>query len=151
MISNLQINTVANGGVNELIFSGDITPIFYALSNELGATIILTCPADLKRSYATNFSADLKGKISYFVNVDASDAYPQMILAGDDNFEIGGVPVKSGLLDISSNTPIAWTAARHNRAGNIALADGSVQQLTNPGLTNCLQTTGAGTNHLAIP
>jgi hypothetical protein len=39
---------------------------------------------------------------------------PQMILSGDDNFEISGVPVKSGLLELSSNAPISWTALDTN-------------------------------------
>ena len=140
-----------NGGVQELAFSGDTTAIFHSLSNEIGSPKVLICPADSKRFAATNFTTDLKGKISYFVNVDAADKYPQMILAGDDNFEIGGVPVKSGLLEISSNTPVAWTAARHRRAGNLALADGSVAELTNPGLTNSIRTSGQATNRFAIP
>jgi len=59
--------------------------------------------------------------------LDASTNYPQAFLSGDDNFEIGGVPVKSGLLQFSTNTTIAWTGARHEFAGNIGLADGSVQ------------------------
>ena len=74
-----------------------------------------------------------------------------MMLSGDGNFEIGGVPVKSGLLEISSNTPIAWSAARHKFAGNILVADGSVQQCSNSGLTNLLRQTGLATNRLAIP
>ncbi len=81
------------------------------------------------------------------MNADASQAFPLMALTGDDNFEIGGVPVKSGLLEVSTKTPIAWTAVRHKFAGNLALADGSVQQVTQGGLRAAL----AATNRLAIP
>ncbi|HEX7569749.1 MAG TPA: type II secretion system protein, partial [Verrucomicrobiae bacterium] len=83
--------------------------------------------------------------------VDANPKDPQMLLSGDDNFAISGIPVKSGLLEISSNTPIAWTSARHKFAGNIGLADGSVQQVSNSELTNSLQPTGSATIRLAIP
>jgi len=62
---------------------------------------------------------------------------------------VGGAPVNSGLLILVSNTPLAWSAARHHFAGNVSLADGSVQSLSNPSLTN-LQTSLA-TNRLAIP
>jgi len=140
-----------NGGAMELVFSGDASAIFRCMSNEIGSAKIVYCPDDATRIAATNFTSDLKGKISYFVNVDASDAYPQMLLDGDDNFAIGGVPVKPGLLEITSNTPIAWTAARHKSAGNIGLADGSVQQLTASGLAKNFQQTGSATNRLAIP
>jgi prepilin-type processing-associated H-X9-DG protein len=70
-----------------------------------------------------------------------------MLLLGDDNFEIGGVPVKSGLLELSMNTPISWTAARHKFVGNIGLADGSVQQVTQDGLRSAFVVS----NRLAIP
>jgi prepilin-type processing-associated H-X9-DG protein len=83
--------------------------------------------------------------------LDASAENPRTILSGDDNFEINGVAVKSGLLEFSSNTPIAWSAARHKFSGNILLADGSFQTATISGLTNLVQQTGLATNRLAIP
>ncbi len=139
---------VTNGGAREQALTGDAVAIFRGMSNELGTPKILICPADPIRFAATNFNRDLNGKISYFVNVDASDAYPQMILSGDDNFAIGGLPVKSGLLEVSAKTPIAWTAARHKFAGNLGMADGSVQMASNSGLTNLAN---QATNRLAIP
>ena len=90
--------------------------------------------------------------ISFFVSVDVTNSTnPQMILSGDSNFEIGGVPVKSGLLQLGSSDSVAWTAARHKYAGNIGLADGSVQSVTTAGLRNCLQQTDLATNRFAIP
>jgi hypothetical protein len=83
--------------------------------------------------------------------LDASTNYPQALLSGDDNFEINGVPVKSGLLQLSTNHATAWTAARHKLSGDIGLADGSAQQLSNSGLTNFLHQTGLANNRLAIP
>ena len=89
--------------------------------------------------------------ISYFIGVDADESDPQTVMTGDSNFEIGGVPVKSGLLEIPSNTPIAWSAARHKFTGNIGLADGSVQTVNNAGLSNLLYQTSLATNRFAIP
>jgi len=143
--------SATNGGTQELALSGDVKAIYRGISNELSTPKILICPADQTRFAATNFTTDLAGKISYFVAVDADEKYPQMALAGDDNFAIGGVPVKSGLLEIMANTPIAWTAERHKFVGNICIADGSVQQLTAAGLIMMFQQTGSATNRLAIP
>jgi prepilin-type processing-associated H-X9-DG protein len=89
--------------------------------------------------------------VSYFVGLNASEDDPQAILSGDDNFEIGGIAVKSGLLELPTNSPIAWTVARHKFSGNILLADGSVQTVTISALTNLLHQTGLATNRLAIP
>lgn len=147
----MQVSTT-NGGTMELMADGkNVWRNFLVMSNELSTPKILFCPADAGRIRATNFSNDLKDKISYFFGVDANPKDPQMLLSGDDNFAISGIPVKSGLLEISSNTPIAWTSARHKFAGNIGLADGSVQQVSNSELTNSLQPTGSATIRLAIP
>jgi hypothetical protein len=115
--------------------------------------------------------------ISYFLGLDANTNSPQAFLCGDDNFEIGGVPVKSGLLELPANAPVSWTSGRHttyerhfwNAAtsfGNVGLADGNVQQTTISSRTNLverstgtlttsftslLQATGLATNRLALP
>src|ERR1035437_4166973 len=147
----MQVSTT-NGGTMELMADGkNAWRNYLVMSNELNTPKILFCPADSERVGATNFSSNLKDKISYFFGVDADQKDPQMLLSGDDNFAISGIPVKSGLLEISSNTPIAWTSARHKFAGNIGLADGSVQATTSKGLRDYLQQTGLATNRLAIP
>jgi prepilin-type processing-associated H-X9-DG protein len=147
----MQVSTT-NGGTMELMADGkNVWRNFLVMSNELSTPKILFCPADAGRIRATNFSSNLKDKISYFFGVDANPKDPQMLLSGDDNFAISGIPVKSGLLEISSNTPIAWTSARHKFAGNIGLADGSVQQVSNSELTNSLQPTGSVNIRVAIP
>jgi prepilin-type processing-associated H-X9-DG protein len=138
--------SVANGGTTEPVV------VFQIMSNILSTPKILVCPSDADRVTAKDFQAGFSAKnISYFVGLDADTNHPQALLSGDDNFEISSVPVKSGLLQFSTDTPIAWTTARHNRAGNIGLADGSVQMLSNSGLTNWLHQTGLATNRLAIP
>ena len=136
----------------ELAASQVVTATFLTLSNQLCTPYILFCPADSERIRAESFTNSVgSSNISYFLGLDANTVNPQMMLSGDGNFEIGCVPVKSGLLEISSNTPIAWSAARHKFAGNILVADGSVQQCSNSGLTNLLRQTGLATNRLAIP
>jgi prepilin-type processing-associated H-X9-DG protein len=152
--------SVTNGGAMEAIATGNVAACFQVMSNELSTTKILVCPEDADRIVATNFTTDFNNsKISYFVSLNVTNEInPQAILSGDDNFEIGGVPVKSGLLELSIPVPISWTGARHKFAGNILFADGSVQQVSSKvgpintkGLQSAFQQTGIATNRLAIP
>jgi prepilin-type N-terminal cleavage/methylation domain-containing protein len=131
--------SVKRGGVKELVATGNVAAVFQVMSNELVKPKLLICPADAGHHWATNFTTDFGNKnISYLVGLDANDIYYDSILVGDDNFELGGVPLKSGVVQISTNTPIAWTGERHSFIGNIALADGSVQTVTISGLTNAI-------------
>jgi prepilin-type N-terminal cleavage/methylation domain-containing protein/prepilin-type processing-associated H-X9-DG protein len=144
--------SVTNGGVMEFAAGTNVWMIYSVMSNELSTPKVVFCPQDTKSVLANDFGNGFKNSnVSYFVGLNADQAHPQMILSGDDNFAIGGVPVKSGLLEVSTNVPISWTAARHKFAGNIGLVDGSVESVTIAGLTNLLHQTGVATNRLAIP
>jgi prepilin-type processing-associated H-X9-DG protein len=144
--------SVTNGGTMELSNGKNAWINFLVMSNELTTPKLLYCPADVDGFSATNSWVGFNNqRINYFVGLNADTNHTQAFLAGDDNFEIGGVTVKSGLLELSTNAPVAWTAARHKFAGNILLADGSVQQCSNSGLTNLFHQTGLATNRLAIP
>jgi len=139
--------SVTNGGAMELIATGNVMVCFQVMSNELSTPRTLHCPEDSEHFAANSFTELASSNISYFINIDAAEAYPQMLLSGDDNFEIAGAPVKSGLLELSTNTPVSWSAARHKFIGNLGIADGSVQQVTESGLRSALVIT----NRLAIP
>jgi prepilin-type processing-associated H-X9-DG protein len=144
--------SATNGGAMELVATGNIAACFQAMSNELYMSKILLCPADTLRVQATNWSTLNNSNISYFVGLDVTnETNTQMFLSGDDNFAISGFPVKSGVLLLLANTPVAWTKDRHPNGGTIGLADGSVQQLTMDGLRQALQRTGVATNRLVIP
>lgn len=144
--------SVTNGGTMELANGKNAWINFFVMSNELSTPKVLICPADTHKIAATNFTTDFNNsKISYFVGLNAIENYPQTLLSGDDNFEISGVPVKSGLLELSTDAPISWTAARHKFDGNLGMADGSVQQATSSYLRQSVQQTGIATNRLAIP
>ena len=148
-----------------------VTNIFCVMSNEVGSAKVLYCTSDSMTphtgSAATNFTqvgtAQGHYYISYFVCGDASDAYPQMILSGDRN--IGTISVAgsaalatnySGAVNTSPNDDGAalfansqsWTQNDlHQKAGNLGIADGSVQQVTISGLQQALvnATNGAST------
>ena len=159
--------SVTNGGTMELTADGRNAWLnFLVMSNELNTPKVLWCVADRDRVTATNWTSGFSAaNISYFVGLDADTNHPQMFLSGDDNFAIGSVPIKSGLLEFSTNAPIAWTTerhdvpdkpnfwvpTRHSFSGNIGLYDGSVVMLTGSGLTNFLHKTGVATNRLGIP
>ena len=144
--------SVTNGGTMELANGRDAWINFLVTSNILSNPKLLICPQDTKSILATNFGPGFNNSnVSYFIGLDADQTNLRMLLSGDDNFAIGSVPVKSGLLELWTNTPIAWTKARHKFVGNILLADGSAQQLTTDDLQKALRQTGVATNRLAIP
>jgi prepilin-type N-terminal cleavage/methylation domain-containing protein len=159
--------SITNGGAMELIATGNVISCFQAISNELSTPKILICPEDsTKRTWATNFTTDFNNhKISYFVGVDATnETNPQMFLSGDDNLAIDAIPVKSGLLELSTNSSVTWNYPRHTSykshfwtlanyksVGYIGFADGSVEEATSDELENFLHQTGLATNRLAIP
>ena len=144
--------SVTNGGAMEAVLGGDAVMAFQVMSNELSIPKILYCPEDKLRHLATNFTTSFtKGTLSYFVNPDAVESNPEQIMSGDDNFLIRGEAVKSGLLMLSSNTPVAWSGRRHKFSGNLGLADGSVQSANNALLAWWLDWTNHTTVRLAIP
>lgn len=104
----------------------NITFVFQNLSNELVTPKILVCPADT-RTPAANFQTLTTNNISYFIGLDADEAMLQMPLAGDRNLTTNGVPVGGGLVSLTTNLALGWTAAMHNHQGNVVLSDGSVQ------------------------
>jgi type II secretory pathway pseudopilin PulG len=168
--------SVTNGGTMELIESGNVFVHFRVLSNELNTPKILVCPDDgrtREKAWATlalarktnvgyNNPFPTSFPVSYFAGANAQPDRPKMFLSGDDNFEIGGVPVKSGLLELSTNASVAWTSARHKtdrrhswnattNFGYVGLVDGSVQTFSRERFQQALAETGLATNRLAMP
>jgi prepilin-type N-terminal cleavage/methylation domain-containing protein len=157
--------SVTNGGTMELMNTPDAWKTFQVMSDELSTPIVIYCPEDSTHAgYATNFGDDLKNKINYFIGVDATNGSANIFLSGDNNFLLNNSPANHGLVNVASNASLAWDASRHVSVtkqgwffktkvgfGNISLADGSVQSLSNSGLTNMLHQTGLATNRLAIP
>lgn len=156
--------SVTNGGTMELMGSQTVFADFAVMSNELSTPKILFCPSDQDRSrtMATDFVA-MPGSsakpvpfvsdtnLSYFVGVDATDTLPQMFLSGDDNIAIGGVRMRNRVVSFGNDAAISWTRERHVNQGNIALADGSVQQFSAARLQDAIAYTGVATNRLAMP
>lgn len=167
-----QAVSVTNGGAMEAVIGGNVAAVFQVMSNELNAPKILFCPTDKKRIQAVTFDPTSPSKgwhksisflgntnLSYFVGLDAKDTSPDMFLSGDDNFllggnfkgDVGGSPVPSGVLMLTTNSPVTWSESRHEKQGNIGLADGSVIGFSSRSLRTALKERGVETNRLALP
>ena len=130
---------LTNNETMKLVSNGNAYLLWQTMSNEISTPRILHCPEDKQRTEAVSFSQGFSdANISYFFSLDAVEAYPQMILEGDDNLAVDGVQVKPGILNLWPNSSIAWTKERHRFNGNIGLADGSVQQTTIAGLNSAV-------------
>jgi hypothetical protein len=145
------ILTATNGVAWESGAAGTAEALFQGMSNELAATKLLVCPADMARLPAASFHSIKPDNLSYFINLNHTESNPQSFLLGDDNLEVRGARVKAGVLDVSPRAPLSWTAERHRFYGNIALGDGSVQGINNPGLRQMLRATNFPPLRLAIP
>jgi len=144
--------SVTNGGAMELAERGIASICFQVMSNELSTPKVLNCPTDNARTNAISFSQGFdNSSVSYFIGADAVSTYPQMFLCGDDNLLSGRKPLKRGLVTVPTNAPLTWSAARHQYQGNVGLADGSVQQLSNSRLWEAFTNTGVATNRLILP
>ncbi len=158
-----------NGGSADFVTGGtavqNIWRHYQAMSNELSTPKIVLCPADsLNRSEARDFNTNLfraNTNISYFVGLEAEDTNPQMLLAGDRNMTNAtptpahtrmetGVIVNLGTNTMVANGP-GWTKDLHQNAGNIGLADGSVQQYNNSRVREQLRNSGNDLNRIAFP
>jgi len=116
--------------------SPDWTDHFRLCSNELGSPRILLCPTDKARRPGTNW-ANLDGaaNVSYFVGTKADDTKPQTLVGGDSNITGGGGGVDpQWSIFLGTSIDAAWDKDLHKLNGNLALADGSVQNTKTPAL-----------------
>jgi len=152
--------SVTNGGAMEWARQGIAWPVFQVMSNELNAPKILVCPqdSDTNRYVASNFGSPQSPgaftnnqSLSYFVGLDADETQAQMFLTGDSNLEISGRRVRSGLVSLRTNRPVAWSAPRHEHQGNVGLSDGSVQGYDTARLRQALIKTGDSANRIVMP
>ena len=144
------IVSTSYGGALEYLERGEMFRYFQIMSNILATPKLVICPADIRQP-AKDFGPTFSNtNISYFVGLGADDSNPRMLVAGDRNI-IGGTKLPSGILEITTNQFIRWSSEMHNGIGNIAIADGSVQQVASSNLFQLLLQTGIATNRLAIP
>ncbi len=157
--------SVTNFGTMELIGTRSVFAHFGVMSNELSTPKILFCPqeTDPSRQSASTFASTIPvgsvnqvpftsdNNITYFVGVDGIDTSPQMVLTGDRNLSVNGVLVRRRLLNLWTNSVVTWANPRHEKGGNIGLADGSVMQVGDKGLAQAFLKNGSATNRLDLP
>ena len=127
--------------------------IYRSLSDELSTPKIVFCSADKERSPGEKFPSLEGVQISYFASVNANERTPKVFLAGDRNLTSNGVTVRGGLFPVSKAFQLGWSEEIHNGTGNMAWADGSVQQFVPGRLVHAAaeQAEVLATNHLVIP
>jgi hypothetical protein len=143
--------SVTNGGTLELIGTGQVFPHFQVVSNELSTPVILVCPKDKQRTYATNFVSGFSDQnISYFLNVDALPGNGSNLLCGDRN--LTNNPAAGGrFITVSKGTSIGWTKDIHSKKGNLCFGDATVNGVTNGWPLTVVRLPEGVTNRLAIP
>ena len=140
--------------------------MFAVMSNELTTPKILYCPSEYRAqiyqasifgndvSTNTGFKSDFQ--TSYFVGVDANTVNPNMLLTGDHNLGDGATPpttvniygessrwfVALGTNSTWGSQSPGWADNQHAKQGNVAFADGSVQNLTTTRLREAMNKTG---------
>ena len=137
--------SIAKGGTMEFVTGADTFRHFQVMSNELSTPKILACPSDTERTAAYNFARLKNQNVSYFVGLEARDEFPQRFLAGDRNLKGESEP-ENGILKLVPGQRVSWTQSIHVNQGNVGLADGSVQQLSNSALREALKNSGEVTN-----
>jgi len=138
-------------GVMEFPNASNIFRYFQVMSNGLINPKILICPAD-SRSAAANFNELSNTNLSYFIGLDAADeSDTNMLLTGDRNLVVDGVAVKAGVLTLLTTNRIVWSGTIHKEGGNVLMADGSVQMVTDSNLQSLLANSGTNVNRLAVP
>jgi prepilin-type processing-associated H-X9-DG protein len=136
--------STSTGGTMEYADGADTFRHFQVMSNELSTPKILICPQDTRLA-AKNFVPLNNQNVSYFVDLDGNEEYPQMLLTGDRNLTADNEPA-NGILKLVPGQRVSWTQTVHVNQGNIGFTDGSVQQLSNSALNHALQNSGDPTN-----
>jgi type II secretory pathway pseudopilin PulG len=131
---------------------------FQPLANDLITPKSLHCPSDTQRPQATDWSANSHGlaglknsAVSYFIGADCNLGYTKMHsigdrnIMGDDGNHCDTAQIPTGITRLTTNNA-TWGKGLHEGAGNLALGDGSVQQLSEVGLRQHLAQTGDQSN-----
>jgi type II secretory pathway pseudopilin PulG len=141
---------VSRGGAEMPPASPDPTLQYLAVASNLFTPKVLACPADKDVVKAASFANLSRTNISYFISLDADEGGPQTLLSGDRN--LTGGAYSNGIYYLPTQSgKIGWSPNIHRSAGNVALSDGSAQQVTAGGLNRQLQTMSNQTIRLIVP
>ena len=125
------------------------------LQNELGTPKVVVCPSD-ERAAAANFLTNGVGAgflnpntgntfVSYFIGPAANENLPQSLLSGDRNLAASSIDTGYGYATLgtvytrpsgetaliaTNNLTVSFSDKMHLKQGNVAIGDGSVQQVS---------------------
>jgi len=124
---------ITNGGAAG---AADWTDNFRVCSNELSVASLLRCPSDTAKRPATNWLFCFGDQnVSYFFSTKANDTRSQGIVLGDANINGGGGGLEpSWSVYLGSSIDATWDKKLHVSQGNLAMGDGSVQNMRTPAL-----------------
>ena len=139
------------GSVSVGEYLADPAMYIKALTNELSTPKIVVCPND-ERKEATNWAHFTRTNLSYFVSADASERFPQSLLAGDRNITNENGRLMPGLRKLSTlaGGVAGWDNTIHKGQGNACVGDGSVQQLSVARLREQLRNTGLSLSNITL-
>jgi prepilin-type N-terminal cleavage/methylation domain-containing protein len=127
-------------------------------TNEMNSPKILVCPSDTTKSMVSIWSQFVNNNaISYMVGYEGDEEKPQTILTGDRNISGAnngsGCGKWSGAMGCPITVNSTWDNTIHNNAGDLGLADGSVQQTTTASLRKQAEASDQdnGNNHTRVP
>lgn len=146
----------ANGGTQTRIGAAGAGPSwtwtnFVVLANELGTPKVVVCPSDERPASANFITGTATGatftnnyNTSFFVGPGANENLPQSLLSGDRNlaststatdygFQPSATAVTGADVAIATNSAgmtVSFSDKMHLKQGNVAIGDGSVQQLS---------------------
>jgi len=145
--------SMTNGGSME---AEDWVEHFRVCSNELKTPQIIVCPAETGkvpeqgRVAAPNWaSVDGGSNISYFISFNSSELRPQSIVFGDRNVTGGGGGDDlKWTVFMGTSIDAAWDKTLHKDQGNVAMGDGSVQNIKKQALRELIsaELSASGTN-----
>jgi len=114
------------------IAQNTLQPFEYCLmaSNEMNSPKILTCPLDTNRARASVFDANFgNSNISYFFGLNADEAKPNTLLAGDRSLSTNQ-QILSGVVSLQAAQNVGWAPGLHVDSGVIGMSDGSAEEIT---------------------
>ncbi len=171
--TNIDVTSIPGGWSHD---PTNLWKLFQLAQNDISRPRVLICPADSARQPAGDFLSGTSSTsesfphpskrnnaLSYFLALDAKEARPTSLLAGDRNlardsdktdsepgrnYLTGEQRLGSTDADVKH---LRWNADIHDRGGNIAFMDGSAQQLTSGKLREAVMNSGDTTNRIWLP
>ncbi len=151
----------------------ELWKLLQVAANDISSPYMLVCPSDPARKQATSFDtngvptefahpANRLNAISYFLSLDADEESPGNIQMGDRYLTTDpegptekGTKFLFGQQNLGSASPTAgavrWISMIHSGGGNVALMDGSAQQLTTATLRKALTNQPVVANRIWLP